>query len=127
MARDPVTQYRVLDASWKLLLVLGLGLLAEGATVRALARARDSLDSRAPENGKFLSWLRRVPLVVARLGLDLLIHVNLVATQGVCVTQRKLSLARARNTRQHRKMAYGMRPQTCMQLADQRVAESQPA
>jgi small-conductance mechanosensitive channel len=72
MARDPVTQYRVLDASWKLLLVLGLGLLAEGATVRALARARDSLDSRAPENGKFLSWLRRVPLVVARLGLDLL-------------------------------------------------------
>jgi small-conductance mechanosensitive channel len=72
MARDPVTQYRVADASWKLLLVLGLGLLAEWASARALARARDSLDSRAPEEGEAWSRLRRVPLVIARLGLDLL-------------------------------------------------------
>ncbi|MBR0672854.1 mechanosensitive ion channel domain-containing protein, partial [Neoroseomonas soli] len=72
MARDPVTQYRVADASWKLLLVLGLGLFAEWLTVRMLARARNKLDSRAPEEGEAFSWLRKVPLVVARLGLDLL-------------------------------------------------------
>ena len=28
MARDPVTQFRVIDALWKLALVLGLGLAA---------------------------------------------------------------------------------------------------
>lgn len=72
VARDPVTQRRVLDAAWKLVLVLGLGLLAEWATARALARTRDALDARAPEEGEAFSRLRRVPLVVARLGLDLL-------------------------------------------------------
>lgn len=71
MARDPVTQFRVIDASWKLLLVLGLGLFAEWATARLLARVRDGLDSRAPAEGEAFSWLRKVPLVVARLGLDL--------------------------------------------------------
>jgi len=72
LARDPVTQYRVMDAAWKLLLVLGLGLAAEWGAARWLARARDALDSRAPEEGELFSRLRRVPLVVARLGLDLL-------------------------------------------------------
>ena len=72
MARDPVTQFRVVDAAWKLLLVLSLGLLAEWFAARALARARDRLDSRAPEEGVAYSRLRRIPLVVGRLGLDLL-------------------------------------------------------
>jgi hypothetical protein len=72
MARDPVTQYRVLDASWKLLLVLLLGVAAERGTARLLRRARDALDSRAPADGEMFSWLRRVPLVVMRLCLDLL-------------------------------------------------------
>lgn len=72
MARDPVTQYRVKDAAWKLILVLGLGLLCEWAVSRALTRARDRLDSLAPEEGEAYSWLRKVPLVIARLGLDLL-------------------------------------------------------
>ena len=72
MARDPVTQYRVMDASWKLLFVLGLGLFSEWTAVRLLRRARDALDSRAPVEGEAFSWLRKVPLVVARLGLDLL-------------------------------------------------------
>jgi small-conductance mechanosensitive channel len=72
MARDPVTSFRIKDAAWKLVLVLGLGLFAEWFATRALARARDSLDSRAPEEGVAYSRLRRIPLVVARLGLDLL-------------------------------------------------------
>lgn len=72
MARDPVTQFRVIDAAWKLVLVLGLGLLAEWASARALARVRDALDSRAPVEGEAWSRLRRIPLVVGRLGLDLL-------------------------------------------------------
>ncbi|WP_198378600.1 mechanosensitive ion channel domain-containing protein, partial [Neoroseomonas rubea] len=72
VARDPVTQYRVMDAAWKLLLVIGLGLMAEWGVARLLARARDRLDSRAPEEGGAISLLRRIPLVVARLGLDLI-------------------------------------------------------
>ena len=72
MARDPVTQFRVADAAWKLVLVVGLGLLAEWMAVRSLTRARDALDSRAPEEGVAYSRLRRIPLVVGRLGLDLL-------------------------------------------------------
>jgi small-conductance mechanosensitive channel len=72
MARDPVTQFRVIDAFWKLAMVLGLGLLAEWAAVRSLQRWRDALDSRAPEEGEAYSRLRRIPLVIGRLGLDLL-------------------------------------------------------
>ena len=72
MARDPVTQVRVVDAAWKLILVFGLGLLAEWGVSRSLTRARERLDSRAPEEGEAYSWLRKVPLVIARLGLDLL-------------------------------------------------------
>ncbi|MFM7304045.1 MAG: hypothetical protein ACKO4X_12055, partial [Alphaproteobacteria bacterium] len=45
LARDPITQSRVLDASWKVILVLGLGLLAEWAAARFLGRFRDRLDA----------------------------------------------------------------------------------
>ncbi len=72
MARDPVTQFRIMDAAWKLFLVLGLGLVAEWLSVRLLKRARDALDSRAPAEGELFSWLRKIPLVIARLCLDLL-------------------------------------------------------
>lgn len=71
VARDPVTQRRVLDAGWKLVLIFGLGLLAEWLAHRALRRPRDALDARAPVSGKNWRWLRRIPLVIARLGLDL--------------------------------------------------------
>ena len=72
LARDPVTQSRVLDAGWKLALIFGLGLFAEWFTHRLLRRPRDRLDALAPENGGQWSWFRRVPLVVARLALDLI-------------------------------------------------------
>jgi small-conductance mechanosensitive channel len=71
VARDPVTQRRVLDAGWKLVLIFGLGLLAEWLAHRALRRPRDALDARAPVSGRNWRWLRRIPLVIARLGLDL--------------------------------------------------------
>ncbi|WP_246503890.1 mechanosensitive ion channel domain-containing protein [Plastoroseomonas arctica] len=72
LARDPVTQFRVLDAGWKLALIFGLGLLAEWLTHRLLRHPRERLDAMAPANGGQWSWFRRVPLVVARLGLDLI-------------------------------------------------------
>ncbi|WP_372616739.1 mechanosensitive ion channel family protein [Falsiroseomonas sp.] len=71
VARDPVTQARVADAAWKLALLFGLGLLAEWLTRRGLRRWSDRLDTMAPENGSVWSWMRRVPLVLARLVLDL--------------------------------------------------------
>ncbi|MBB5695200.1 mechanosensitive ion channel domain-containing protein [Muricoccus pecuniae] len=72
VARDPVTQVRVLDASWKLALLFGFGLLAEWAVWRLLARWRDKLDAHAPERANLWTWFRRIPFVLARLGLDLL-------------------------------------------------------
>ncbi|HEY8610257.1 MAG TPA: mechanosensitive ion channel domain-containing protein [Roseomonas sp.] len=72
VARDPVTQARVVDASWKLALLFGLGLLAEWAVWRLLARWRDRLDALAPERANVWTWLRRIPFVLARLALDLL-------------------------------------------------------
>ena len=71
VARDPVTQARVMDAAWKLALLFGLGLLAEWATARALRRWSEKLDALAPEPGNVWTWMRRVPLVLARFGLDL--------------------------------------------------------
>ncbi|MFC3126954.1 mechanosensitive ion channel family protein [Pseudoroseomonas globiformis] len=72
VARDPVTQARVADASWKLVLVFGLGLLAEWAAERALGRSRRKLDRAVP--GPALGWgrIRRLPLLLGRLLLDLL-------------------------------------------------------
>jgi small-conductance mechanosensitive channel len=72
VVRDPVTQARVLDASWKLALLFGLGLLAEWVVWRLLARWRDRLDAHAPERADVWTWFRRVPYVLARLLLDLL-------------------------------------------------------
>jgi small-conductance mechanosensitive channel len=72
VARDPVTQTRVLDALQWLLLLFGTGLLAEWLTRRALRGWLDRLDALAPENGSAWTWVRRVPLVLARLVLDLI-------------------------------------------------------
>ncbi len=71
LVRDPVTQRRVLDASWKLMLVLGLGLAAEWMAARFLGRFRDRLDAHAPTEATGWARVQRVPLVLARLGLDL--------------------------------------------------------
>jgi small conductance mechanosensitive channel len=72
VVRDPVTQARVIDASWKLALLFGLGLLAEWVVWRALARWRDKLDAHAPERANLWTWFRRIPYVLTRLVLDLL-------------------------------------------------------
>jgi len=72
LARDPVTQARVADASWKLLLLFGLGVLSERLARRALRRSREKLDRLAPLPGQSWRWLRRLPLVAGRLLLDLL-------------------------------------------------------
>ena len=72
LARDPITQSRVLDASWKLLLVLGLGLLAEWAVMQALRRPREWLDAHALPHDVGWARLKRLPLVLGRLGLDLI-------------------------------------------------------
>jgi small-conductance mechanosensitive channel len=72
LARDPVTQRRVSDAAWKVALLFGLGLLAEWLTSRALRRWSNRLDALAPEHGNVWTWMRRVPLVLARLVLDLI-------------------------------------------------------
>ncbi|WP_431271399.1 mechanosensitive ion channel family protein [Dankookia sp. P2] len=73
LLRDPVSQTRLIDAAWKLLLLLGLGLIAEWAVVRAVGRPRQWLDAAAPPaNGTPWTWLKRVPLVLGRLLLDLL-------------------------------------------------------
>ncbi len=72
VARDPVTQTRVIDAAWKLLLLFGAGMLAEYLTARSLRRWADRLDAMAPEADDRWTWMRRVPLVMARLLLDLI-------------------------------------------------------
>ena len=76
LAQDPVARTRLLDAAWKLLLLIGLGLVAEAVLVRALARTRRWLDAAAPpvdaEGGVApLTWLKRLPLLLGRLLLDL--------------------------------------------------------
>ena len=71
IVRDPITQSRVLDASWKVILVLGLGLLAEWVAAYFLRRFRDQLDAHAPAEAAGWTRLKRVPLVLGRLGLDL--------------------------------------------------------
>jgi small-conductance mechanosensitive channel len=71
IVRDPITQSRVLDASWKVILVLGLGLLAEWVAAYFLRRFRDQLDAHAPAEAAGWTKLKRVPLVLGRLGLDL--------------------------------------------------------
>ena len=70
IARDPVARARLLDASWKLALLLGAGLLVEGVIHRSLAGARRRLDAAAEADGRW-TWLRRAPLLLGRLLLDL--------------------------------------------------------
>jgi small-conductance mechanosensitive channel len=72
VVRDPVTQYRIMDASWKLALLFLAGLLAEWLVGRGLRRFSDKLDALAPEPGSVWSWMKRVPLVIARFLLDLI-------------------------------------------------------
>ncbi len=71
VANDQVVRRRLIDAAWKLGLLFGLGLVAEWATRRALRRWSDRLDALAPEPGNVWTWMRRVPLVLARFVLDL--------------------------------------------------------
>ncbi|WP_052388861.1 mechanosensitive ion channel domain-containing protein [Belnapia moabensis] len=72
LARDPVAQTRMLDAAWKLLLLIGLGLAAEAMVTRAFGRLRRWLDAAAPREHEKWTWLKRMPLVLLRLLLDLL-------------------------------------------------------
>ncbi|WP_128079986.1 mechanosensitive ion channel family protein [Roseicella frigidaeris] len=73
MVQDPVSQTRLMDAAWKLLLLAAIGLAAEGLVVRAVTPARRWLDAAAPRaQGTPWTWLKRVPLVLGRLLLDLL-------------------------------------------------------
>ena len=68
---DPVAQTRMLDAAWKLLLLVGLGLVAEAVIARAFGRMRRWLDAAAPREHERWTWLKRMPLVLLRLLLDL--------------------------------------------------------
>lgn len=73
LAADPVAQQRLFDVAWKLALVFGLGLSASWAVRRVLARARERLDSLAPEDSDSgLARLKRIPPLIGRFGLDLL-------------------------------------------------------
>ncbi len=69
---DPITRVRILEASWKLLILFGIALLLEWLTWRSLAGLRRRVLARAPADGTVWHWMRRLPLVLARLGLDLL-------------------------------------------------------
>lgn len=92
VARDPVTQARVLDASWKLLLLFGLGLLAEWLARHALRGWKERLDAAAPPEGAH-GWgrLRHMPLVLGRLVLDLLpVAAFAVVSYGLIGTVRPL-------------------------------------
>jgi len=51
MARSRSAQAELRQAGWRLLLVLGIGLGAEGLVVRALRRPRGALDARGPGSG----------------------------------------------------------------------------
>ncbi|MFT8247317.1 mechanosensitive ion channel domain-containing protein [Roseomonas sp. BN140053] len=91
VARDPVTRARVADASWKLVLLFGLGLLTELAAYRLLGRWRDRLDNAAPPPGAKWSWLRRVPIVLGRLLLDLVpVGVFAIVSYGLIGAVRPL-------------------------------------
>jgi small-conductance mechanosensitive channel len=70
LARDPVARARIVDASWKLALLLGAGLALEGLVFRLLAAPRRRVDEAAAAEGRW-TWLRRAPLLVGRLLLDL--------------------------------------------------------
>jgi len=86
MLADPVARTRLVDASWKLLLAMGIGLLAERLAGRALGRPDAWLEAVARRPVTRWRWLRRVPLVLGRLVLALLPVVAFIAA-GIAVLQ----------------------------------------
>ncbi|WP_135469073.1 mechanosensitive ion channel family protein [Crenalkalicoccus roseus] len=72
MLRDPVVRSRVAEAAWKLLPLLLAALALEWLVWRGLAGARRRLGALAPGDGQVWGWVQRVPLVLARLVVDLL-------------------------------------------------------
>jgi small conductance mechanosensitive channel len=95
LAESPVARTRAIDAAWTLGLIVGLALLAEHGSARALARGRRRLDAAAPAPGATLSWLRRLPLLLGRLLLDLLpIAVFLVTVHGLLTLLEPLPTTR---------------------------------
>ena len=70
-ATNETYRYRVLDLAWKLLLVFGVGYAAEKLVSRMLRGWAGRLDARAPPEVAGRAMLRRLPFILARLGLDL--------------------------------------------------------
>ena len=70
-ATNETYRYRVLDLAWKLLLVFGVGYAAEKLVSRMLRGWAGRLDARAPPEAAGRALLRRLPFILARLGLDL--------------------------------------------------------
>ncbi|MBC7431793.1 MAG: mechanosensitive ion channel [Rubritepida sp.] len=70
-ATNETYRYRVLDLAWKLLLVFGVGYAAEKLVSRMLRGWAGRLDARAPPEAAGRAMLRRLPFILARLGLDL--------------------------------------------------------
>ena len=73
--RDAVTNAayrdRVLDLTWKLLLVFGVGIAAQRLAIWGLRRWADQLDAHAPPAYGRHALLRRLPFILVRLNLDL--------------------------------------------------------
>ncbi|MCW8087048.1 mechanosensitive ion channel domain-containing protein [Sabulicella glaciei] len=72
LAQDERLRQQVASLLWKLLLVLGGGLLAEWLVTRALRRPRAWLERRAAAIEGPLPGLRRLPWILGNLALDLL-------------------------------------------------------
>ncbi len=70
--QDSNARGRLLDMLVYLGLLALAGLVVETLGWRLLRRLSRRLDHMAPPDGNVWTWLRRVPLVVGRLGLDLL-------------------------------------------------------
>jgi small conductance mechanosensitive channel len=62
---------RLMDALFHLGLLAAAGTVVELLAWRLLRRLSRRLDRMAPPDGDVWTWLRRVPLVIGRLGLDL--------------------------------------------------------
>jgi len=69
---DPVARTRLIDASWKLLLALGCGLLIERLARRLLRPARERLEVAALRPAPRWVWSRKLVLVLGWILLDLL-------------------------------------------------------
>jgi len=69
---DPVARTRLIDASWKLLLALGLGLLLDRLAQRLLRPARERLEAAAARPAQRWGVLRKLALTPAWLLLEAL-------------------------------------------------------